>query len=72
MSQIDLQLLAKQINGQWETALVSKGRFVRAQVGVDLEKLLLTHIRPILSAPRAEGVGVTLSLVVSDPEPLES
>ena len=67
----EVVLSGRKIDGKWEAALISKGRFVRALVGEDLFKLLASQFTGLLSAEREDETTVHINVIITEGETLE-
>lgn len=64
---MNLQIIAKKIEKQWEAALISDNQFRRAFTGTSLKKIVESQISAILSFDRPEGTEISVQLNIIDP-----
>lgn len=68
---IEVMLSGRKIDGKWEAALISKGRFVRALVGDDLLKILTSQVTGLLSSDRPDETSIHINISITEGDPLE-
>ena len=64
----EVMLAARKVEGTWEMALISKGRFLRAVSNDDLFKLCSAQLAGFLVSDRPDGTEVTIRVGVTDGE----
>jgi hypothetical protein len=63
---LQVTIASKKIDGAWEAAVLSQGRFSRALKGNDLYSLVTGQLTALLSLDRPEGSEVSLQILITD------
>jgi len=63
---LSIQIVSKKIDGQYEAAVISGGKFARALSGKDLFKIVSSQLSALLSLERNEGTEVNVTVTISD------
>jgi hypothetical protein len=69
---LNVTIVAKKVDGIWEAAVLSSGKFSRALTGKDLQKIVVSQLTALLSFNRSDDSEVSVQVSITDgPEKTE-